>query len=59
MFFLEFAPDGWGNPSRKQVNLRLYLLFKNSIVDETVFPKGIIMDFFKVFNSFKKFYVNS
>ena len=43
IFFLAFAPDGWGNPFRKQVNLRLYLLFKYSIVDETVFPKGIII----------------
>ena len=37
-------------------NLRLYLLFKYSIVDETVLPKGIIIDFFKVFNSSKKFF---
>ena len=41
---------------RKHLNLRSYLLFKYSIVDETVFPRGIIIDFFKVFNSFKKFF---
>ena len=32
------------------------MLFKYSIVDETVFPRGIIIDFFKVFNSSKKFF---
>ena len=56
MFFLAFAPDGWGNPFKKHANLRLYFLFKYSIVDETLFPKGIIIDCLKVFNSSKKFF---
>ena len=43
------------NLLRKQANLRLYLLFKYSIVDETVFPKGMIMAFFKSLILLKSF----